>query len=60
MCEYKSIRMCVLIKNIFIFFIMPKRYLRMPGNTGIRHGEQDVPCAPLLGNTFNPYNNIAR
>ena len=60
MCEYKSIRMCVLRKNIFISFIMPKRYLWMADNTGIQHGEQDVPCTPLLGNTFNPYNNIAR
>ena len=40
MCEYKSIRMCVLRKNIFISFIMPKRYLWMADNTGIQHGEQ--------------------
>lgn len=60
MCEYKSIRMCVLRKNIFISFIMPKRYLWMPGDPGIQQGEQDVHRTPLLGNTLNPYNNITR
>ena len=60
MWEYKSIRMRVLRKNIFISFIMPKRCLWMPGNPGIQRGEQDVHRTALLGNTPNPYNNITR